>query len=394
MKEIKLLAIAIFGLAISSYAGEEVKEAKTDTMKTNQVQISFIYPLGTNGVDAINIVDQVSLNIFAGINGGVDGLQLAGFSNMIKGDVKGIQLSGFLNANAGETTGFQGAGFLNVNRRKTTGVQAAGFANAVAADVNGAQFAGFLNATNGKVKGHQFAGFVNVVGDSIKGIQAAGFVNIAVQNVKGIQAAGFANLAKDVEGAQLSGFINVAKKLKGVQIGFINFADSVESGLAIGFLSIARNGYFALDVTANETYIANLQFKVGHDRFYNIFGLSGTPNGDQFALGYGYGVGTTWTAYTKLKMNLDLMAYAVTNDKLWNDDVNMINKLQLGVGLPLGEKIIVHIDPSINVQVQYNQYGEFDPLDDISPYSFVEQTSDDGNTKVKLWAGVSAGIRF
>ena len=52
------------------------------------------------------------------------------------------------------------------------------------------------------------------------------------------------------------------------------------------------------------------------------------------------------------------------------------------------------VNPSINVQVQYNQYGEFDPLDDISPYSFVEQTSDDGNTKVKLWAGVSAGIRF
>ena len=109
--------------------------------------------------------------------------------------------------------------------------------------------------------------------DDVKGIQLAGFVNLAMKDVKGGQAAGFVNVAKSFEVAQVAGFVNLAKKVKGLQLCFLNFADSIESVMAIGFLSFALKGYYALDVSYNETFIANLQFKLVHELFYNIIGL-------------------------------------------------------------------------------------------------------------------------
>ena len=66
-------------------------ETAADTgQQTTPMQVSFIYPLGTNGIESVNISYKVSLNIFAGVNGGVDVVKLAGFSNVNKGDVKGV----------------------------------------------------------------------------------------------------------------------------------------------------------------------------------------------------------------------------------------------------------------------------------------------------------------
>ena len=47
--------------------------------------------------------------------------------------------------------------------------------------------------------------------------------------------------------------------------------------------------------------------------------------GKEYALGYGYGIGTSWMAYDKLHMNLDLMSYSVARNTLWDNEVNLIN---------------------------------------------------------------------
>ena len=170
------------------------------------VHISLITPLGTNGLESWNTVNHLSLNLFAGYSGGLDGLEVAGFANALKGDMRGIQVAGFCNNTFGDADGFEIAGFWNYNHR----------------------------------------------------------------NVKGMQIAGFANLTRGtMEGIQVSGFINYAKVVKGLQIGYINIADTIESGMPIGFISFVKDGYRVVQIGGNETFMGEISYKSGIERFYN-----------------------------------------------------------------------------------------------------------------------------
>ena len=111
-------------------------------------QFTFLFPpLSTNGAQNAHIVNDVSLNLFLGVSGGVEA--------------------------------FEAATFINIDNYYMHGVQVAGFGNTVGGDVSGAQIAGFYNLSGTHASGFQGAGFVNVAGSNVKGAQAAGFVNVA-----------------------------------------------------------------------------------------------------------------------------------------------------------------------------------------------------------------------
>jgi hypothetical protein len=171
MKTRQLIAIILATSAtLTGYAaraqGNEDKPAQGS-------QITFAYPLGTNGVDAISISNKFSVNVLYGVNGGLDGLELGGILNYNHGDVNGMQLAGVANINREHTNGLMWSGCFNLTMEEAEGMQLSEI-NIAAGDFTGVQ-AGVFNYARG-LKGVQF-GVVNIVGED-NGAVPIGLINI------------------------------------------------------------------------------------------------------------------------------------------------------------------------------------------------------------------------
>ncbi len=351
----------------------------TDTdYKKRPFQIGFVPPLSTNGTQAGQIVNHVSFNILAGYAAGLDGVEFGSLVNIEKDYVKGVQFAGFANIVGKEVSAGQFAGFANINGGATKGAQFAGFINVVGDNAAAGQFAGFANITNGSVKGGQFAGFLNLAKGDLKGPQAAGFTNIAKGTVDGVQVAGFINVAKNVDGVQI-GVINVADSVKGVQIGLLNFA---------------RHGYRRFEVWGSESFYVNAAYKMGTRQFHNIFALSGkTLNGENYRWAFGYGFGSEVGLSRSFVLNIDAIAWHINENQVWTDELNLLNQLRANLGVQLGKRFALFAGPTFNVYVsnlydsERRQYGL-----EIAPWNTYDRQS--GRTRVTMWPGINAGIRF
>ena len=110
-------------------------------------QISILPRVGTNAKKSEDIVNHVSVNLFWGSNGGVDGLEVGGLFNSLKQDMKGVQVAGLGNHVNENVTGTQAAGLFNVTRGKAEGVQASGIFN-YAKKATAIQVAGIFNVAD------------------------------------------------------------------------------------------------------------------------------------------------------------------------------------------------------------------------------------------------------
>ncbi len=408
-------------------------------LQQKKAQVSLLPMIGTNAFMSGISENKFSLNIFAGYAGGVNGVEIGGFFNIVRKDVKGVQVAGFGNVTGGKTKGTQVAGFFNNNRGSMFGVQAAGFNNFVMDTMRGVQAAGFNNILVGRLDGVQLSGFSNIATHNSDGIQIAGFFNMALQdlnkvqaagffnyagNARGIQLAGFGNIArnemngtqisgfvnygtivkglqlspalnidvKEMTGTQLAGILNIGGKIKGTQIGFLNFADSV-SGATIGFFSFVWKGYHELEITANETFYLNASFKTGTHRFYNIFTSSFFPSSNAKVWSVGYGIGSDFPAGKKLRINLDLTGSQVNENGAWTRSLNMLNKARINLGVQLFKGVYFVVGPEFNVQVSRLYDAENNRIGKLyTPYTFYDIQS--GGTNVQLWLGGNIGLRL
>ena len=375
------------------------------------VHLGIIYPFSTNGVEAGKYVNELSFHWLVGYAAGLDGVEFSGFGNIENDFVNGVQGAGFFNLVRNEVEGVQLAGFVNLNGGDLGGVQFSGFLNAAVGDIDGIQGSGFLNMAAGYTKGAQLTGFMNIVADDANALQASGFANITAGNMKGaqlsgflnysgdvnVQASGFANIATgDVNGLQASGFINVARNVNGVQLGVFNLADSV-SGVPIGFLSIVRkNGFRQLEVWGGETLQANAAFKIGVEKFYNIFAFGSQFASQDFRWGFGYGAGTQIGLSDSDFLNLELISYQIREgDDQWViDDLNLLNTLRLAYSHQFSEHFGLFVAPTFNVMVSNRQQNNDGSIgSDIAPWTIYDETYDN-RTNVQMWPGFHAGIRF
>jgi len=403
----------------------------------NPFQFTFLFPpLSTNGIKNSVTVNKLSLNLFIGNSGGVQGCELggfinsdnyfvkgfqaAGFGNIVRGPVSGVQLAGFINVNAGSTGPLQGAGFINIVGKDITGGQMAGFMNIAGTGLTGAQLAGFGNISGSQIKGMQGAGFINIAGNYTTGAQLAGFANIAASFSSGLQAAGFMNITpsgfinsqlggffnvgRNITGVQIAGFANFAGKVKGTQIaGFLNVCDSI-NGIPIGFINIVRkNGYRKFEFSISETSYATLSYKMGVRYFYNIYNFSKlTGRGSRWMFGAGIGY------ETDLGENILLNLEITTNEELWIADnrvgrllhidrLNMLNQLKTNFGFKMSDRFSFYIGPTFNVAVANTNpdLGSFN-WHEIGPrWAVYKHTAGNSyQTNVKIWFGVNGGVRF
>lgn len=392
---------AILLLLLSAHVVQAQESLANRDYIYRPVTVSVFPPLSTNGLESADIVSRVSLNLLAGYQAGLDGVefgglanlekdfvkgaQFAGFGNYVGEEVQGAQFAGFMNLNGswlegGQFAGFlniagdsvsgaQGAGFLNIAGGSVEGLQGAGFLNMAAGDVRGVQGSGFLNIAGGSLlgvqgtgflniaggsfHGGQGAGFMNLAGDSSEAVQGAGFLNLVTGSMKGVQVAGFANIAtRDVEGVQASGFLNVAQRLNGLQLGVINVSDTVESGVPLGWLSVVkRGGYRSLELFGGYSTHTGLAFKIGVPRFYNIFVLGATFSESGVVPSTGYGIGTRIPLGERWDIELDGLAYHYYEFG-WFDNFyywgNLTYQLRPTVSRYLTERVALFVAPTFN----------------------------------------------
>jgi len=431
------VVIVLIVLMITSFSrlkGQELKPLR-------DFQLSVVPFVGTDGRDALNYRYQFSLNLFAGINGGVEGFeagwfininngpvtgaQLAGFGNFVNGRVEGFQGAGFINVNSagskafhgagfanfigGSTEGFLGAGFMNViggSSKSFTGAgfanitggsfegfQGAGFGNIIGGHFQGAQGAGFANITGGNVKGIQGAGFANVIGGEFEGFQGAGFANVTGNDAQGAMMAGFMNINRNFKGAQIAGFLNVAKRAEGLQLGFLNFADTI-SGVPIGFLSIVKKGaYRQFELSGSDVMHHGASFRIGVPVFYNIFSYSIRTFSSERVRGFGYGIGTDIGLSETSSLQIELHSTNLRKTWKWEDHkLDLLNELRFTLGTNLGSRLQLFAGPVLYNQIYHDKPDEGITGADISGWSMHEHRWDDYVSK--WWIGARGGLRL
>ena len=379
-----------------------------DSDTKDHFQLSLIYPLGTSGPASVYKSYELSLNLFLGFTGAINGFEAGGFVNLVNTNVNGVQLAGFGNIVGVSCNGVQMAGFGNVNGKDLNGVQLAGFGNFNGGTVSGVQGAGFANINGCSEKLVQVAGFANVTtGNCI--FQGSGFINIAddivqatdsFENIEvkvpgGAQLAGFANVSKNINGLQAAGFINIAQNVKGLQLaGFLNYCDSIE-GIPIAFLSIVKkNGYRKLTVSSNETFYVNTSFKIGVEKFYTIINLGYRPGINLFNWATGVGFGSMFNIDEKRSIDISILHHTIINDEWFRDgDINSgyhsLNQLGVCFKYKIDKRLSVYAGPTYNVLVSENDSRSIN----LAP-SWAWNLYDGNFTTVKTWFGFNAGFEF
>jgi len=420
LKTLIILLGLITGI-VSVYA----QEADTAII-SRPIQITFIHPLGTNGWNAPRVINKVSLNLLAGVSAGtqgfefgglvnvdlgnVRGAQIAGLVNTNTGNIKGFQLAGLANTVTGSANGFQAAGIYNFVKESSTGFQLAGITNINLQKSRGAYFAGLTNVLNGEANGFLAAGLANVntknnYGTQIAGLtnvtvgtsktQIAGLANVGVQATSGLQLAGLVNISpKDHNGSQIAGLVNYTRKLSGFQLAFVNVADTITKGVPVGFISVVAHGYRRFEFEGNEVLYANLNFKTGTTKFYNIFSVGYRPEKETQNWGVTYGIGTLTPISRKFNFNFDITATHLNEDEAWTNELNLLNRLKFNVSYLLTNRLEIYGGPSLNVAVSKlkNSEGEVTGSSLLPSYSFYNETIN--GTNVKMYMGFNLGLRF
>lgn len=284
---VKLITIYI-GVIVAAIilSTDLVKAQNVDTLKTSNVQVSLAYPLASNGKESMNFTNKYSLNIFYGVNGGVDVAEIGGFVNFNKGNVNGLQMSGFSNITNGSSNGLIVSGFLNYSTKSSKGVQMS-IANVVKGDFTGVQL-GIYNKSR-QLKGVQF-GLINIV-DSVD---------------------------------------------NGVPVGLINI--------------VKNGGYFAFEVTGGDALYANFNYKMGIEKFYTIFKLGYSTFNEKDVYSYGFGFGTNLSIAPKHAVSIDYSTSTIVYDGNWEESrKNLLSKVDFNYKLALTDKLSIIAGPSFNV---------------------------------------------
>ena len=385
MKKIRIvavIAVCLFGL--NGWA------TKPDTLKQRPGQVSFFYPLGTNGLNSAEYSNNVSLNILWGINGGLNGLEFGGLVNTNLGNVTGAQFAGIANINAGTTNGIIFGGITNIIKDSSNTVCFAGISNVLGKSTTGIQFAGISNTVNGSVTGAQFAGISNTTNGDVNGMQAAGISNINNGDFLGLQIAGISNVTTGkLNGAQI-GLINTARTINGCQFGLINVAENFEKGVPIGLISFVKDGYHAIELSANEAIYANLSLKLGVEKFYTSFKGGYTSGASDQYFTYGMGVGSMFPVTEKTRVGLELSSNHIV-ESTFSPRLNLLNRADFTFRYRLGEYLEFSAGPSFNVYVSEHLVDSPNSVLDV-PYAVYEEDWWNGEGSTSMWIGGNVGV--
>jgi len=350
--------------------------SQNDTSKkSTPVQITFLYPIGSNGMDSPKYANNVSLNVIYGINGSVHGLELAGIGNVLKSNLTGVQFAGITNITAGYVNGIQCAGIYNHTNSRVTGAQVGGIANISMKGIDGLQIGGITNISRHNTTGLQVSGIYNWSHGNTTGAQISGIYNRADKKFYGLQLA----------------MVNSAQNITGLQVGLINVADSAD-GVSFGLINVIKHGYHSLEISGNEVLPLGVSLKSGTHTLYNIYYAGVQVNNPQ-VFGFGLGFGSNIQLGSNLSMSMDLTSNYINELKKFEWKLNLLNRLDMTMNYDINKHFTILAGPSFNVHVSelgYESTGGF--TTDIAKNPFYTETF--YQTQVQMWIGAKFGARF
>lgn len=340
------------------------------------VQASLIPSISTRGMMNTQIVNNFSLNLLGGYNGGVRGLEIAGLYNINRMNVEALQIAGVFNTVGGSVKG----------------VQLAGIYNNVFGDLKGIQMSGIHNSVKGSQIGIQVSGLYNNVRKDSKGIQIAGIHNTVNGSQNGLQIAfGYNTGNGKVRGAQIAGLFNYAKDLHGIQVGLVNITGST-SGYSFGLLNFKKGGYKKFTVTRNEISDVNFSIKTGDNKLYTILmaGRSERENEEKLT-SFGIGLGKNIQLSRRLSYNPEIsIQYLYLGN--W-DNLNFLRKFDSPLTFRLARGIALSAGPSFNI---YTAERIDKNVPDTNTSTFVQNRTERSNVikdrGVLGWVGWSFGL--
>lgn len=367
-------------------------------------QISVIPSIGRYSLQSGMYRYNRSYNILAGYTGEVYGHEIGLGVNIVRFDMTGFQASGIANIVGGETAGFQFSGGANVCIGNVKGVQFAGTANTSWGHFKGVQISAGANLVKSKLRGYQIAP-VNIVIDTLLGCQT-GAVNIVTAPAQGAQISAVMNYTPLNDFLQYSTLLNITKQNRASQIGLINiggysskfqlgllnFADTV-SGISIGFLSFVKNGYTHLDIDMNTGRFAEVKFKTGTNKFYNIIKAQVRPE-NEADFGIGYGFGTDFKIWKFISFTTDLTASHIFENNTLNQNLNILSNLDLCLNFNIARHFTLFTGFETNLlltnqlNTEGTEYQSSLPTDNL----WYDQTFN--NQRVYIWPGIKLGIRI
>jgi hypothetical protein len=225
-------------------------------------------------------------------------------------------------------------------------------------------------------------------------VQASGFANISLADATGAQLASTINYARgNLTGVQVSGLLNVARKVNGIQLGIVNIADTIESGIPIGLLSIVKKGFCEMEVSFSEGLNAQASFKIGVDKFYNIFAIGTQVIGPDYSWGLGYGIGTHLSKNDRFKTQLELMSFHINEGKAWTHAQNELQQAKVIFTGKVSNHFSIFAGPTVNLMITENNDDHGRPfVSHFAPYEIVSHHG--RNTTLQGWIGFTAGIHI
>lgn len=413
------------------------RTSNMDWIRQVAVQVSFLPSIGTNLKMSGLIENDFSLNVLAGYSYGVNKFEMGGLVNIVRKDVKGAQIAGIGNIVGNNTRGGQIGGLFNYDRGSMKGVQVAGIynflkdslegtqvsgiGNVIKGNMKGVQLSGLYNYVEGNVEGTQISGLANFVendvqlfqfagllnkAEKVNGTQISGLINFSTDTVKGAQLSGLLNKAQAVEtfqlsgianiaeetvsGTQISGLLNYAQYVGGSQIALVNIADSA-SGIPVGFFSYIKQGHRRIEFYITEILPANIAFKTGVQKFYNIFtsGIGAWSGNSRLSLGYG--VGTETGLNDHLGLNFEVTNNVIFDRIGFHKDFHSLLRLDISLVPTKSKNISFSIGPSFNVL--YSDIASEaveSSVTSIAPYTLIDHEI--GNGTGQVWIGGKASV--
>lgn len=368
MNKTKIVTIMLALLLICS-AGF----ARTD-LRVRPFQLSLGYPLGTNGINALEYSNVLSMNLLYGINGGLDGVEVGATFNYIHQNANGVQISGV----------------SNIVRRYSNGIFVTGAANLHFGPVKGVDVAGGLNLSGGHADGFFVAGGANIHLRTLDGVSIAGGLNMAAGDAEGFTIAPVNLFLQDYFGVQI-GVVNMVNRMDGLQVGVVNIVNDGTEALPIGLVSVVRNGYFELEVNANELSYLNANFKMGVSRFYNVYSVGYSVYEGLPVYRFGLGIGTSQPVRYRHRVAFELLQQEIIYNWNWNNGLNMLTRFGMDYRMRIGDSFTIVLGPSCNAMLTNQKVNdEYGTLN--IPKTFYEQEWT--NSKLFMWFGWKLGFSY
>ncbi len=355
-------------------------------------QLTFVPPVGSNGILSGLVSNKVSFNVLVGYNGGLNGAEFGGLVNILKRDMSGAQFAGLSNIVGGNASGAQFAGLFNNNLGNCEGFQGAGLFNQNFGTFSGSQLSGLYNYNHSWSEGFQAAGLLNINRGGLSGCQIGGVGNYAGKESSLVQVAGVFNVANKIDGGQI-GVINIARKIRGFQIGIINVADS-SYGPVIGIINFIKNGTHQLEGSLNELSQYGLAYRSGSEKFYSKLMVTTQLPMDTVntLMSYGFGLGTNIKLSNTFRITTDIGSYHQSFN-FRSTHLNLLNRVNADLEIKLMRGISVFGGASLNHLIADTRDARFETVfKDMGTRKIWNLT--EGSYNQHAWIGYQFGVRL